>query len=208
MSYSKFAYERYNKVEASTMRAVGEIPSSNNLRLLRSARSLRSDRASIPLKARSQRRDRAKARSQRNDRASVPLGRYVANELGQTRSLRSDRARAKAQSLRSDRAWPNSVAMSSVPLDRYVVTELFRNVETTPVHAFSSNLQCYLPKTVASSVYVFRYSKSLIKLCGLIPWKVRSLSKEIVINASSRKTAHRDLRHSPTCDFLTKARKP
>ncbi|KAF2553061.1 hypothetical protein F2Q68_00035735 [Brassica cretica] len=32
-SYSEFAYERYNKVEASAMRAVGEIPSSNNLRL-------------------------------------------------------------------------------------------------------------------------------------------------------------------------------
>ena len=30
--YSEFAYERYNKVEASAMRAVGDIPSSNNLR--------------------------------------------------------------------------------------------------------------------------------------------------------------------------------
>ena len=33
MSYSEFAYERYNKVEASAMIAVGKIPSSNNLRL-------------------------------------------------------------------------------------------------------------------------------------------------------------------------------
>ncbi|KAF3493226.1 hypothetical protein DY000_02053089 [Brassica cretica] len=33
VSYSEFAYERYNKVEASAMRPVGEIPSSNNLRL-------------------------------------------------------------------------------------------------------------------------------------------------------------------------------
>ena len=33
MSYSEFAYERYNKVEASAMRAVGEITSFNNLRL-------------------------------------------------------------------------------------------------------------------------------------------------------------------------------
>ncbi|CAN6846851.1 unnamed protein product, partial [Brassica oleracea] len=32
-SYSEFAYEHYNKVEASAMRAVGEIPSSDNLRL-------------------------------------------------------------------------------------------------------------------------------------------------------------------------------
>ncbi|KAF3492605.1 hypothetical protein DY000_02052873 [Brassica cretica] len=30
---TKFAYERYNKVEASAMRDVGEIPSSNNLRM-------------------------------------------------------------------------------------------------------------------------------------------------------------------------------
>ena len=33
MSYSEFAYERYNKVEASAMSVFGEIPSSNNLRL-------------------------------------------------------------------------------------------------------------------------------------------------------------------------------
>ena len=33
MFYSEFVYERYNKVEASVMKAVGEIPSSNNLRL-------------------------------------------------------------------------------------------------------------------------------------------------------------------------------
>ncbi|KAF3591999.1 hypothetical protein DY000_02024014 [Brassica cretica] len=33
---------------------------------------------------------------------------------------------------------------------RYVATELFRNVDTTLVHAFSSTLRCYLPKTVAN----------------------------------------------------------
>ena len=33
MSYSEFVYNRYNKVEASAMRAAGEIPSFNNLRL-------------------------------------------------------------------------------------------------------------------------------------------------------------------------------
>ncbi|KAF2613318.1 hypothetical protein F2Q70_00010821 [Brassica cretica] len=70
------------------------------------------------------------------------------------RSLRSNQVRAKARSLRSDR--------TSIPLGRYVVTELesklgryvatelFRNVDTTLVHAFSSTLQCYLPKTVAN----------------------------------------------------------
>ncbi|CAN6814187.1 unnamed protein product, partial [Brassica oleracea] len=31
--YSESVYERYNKVEALATRAVGEIPSSNNLRL-------------------------------------------------------------------------------------------------------------------------------------------------------------------------------
>ncbi|KAF2557073.1 hypothetical protein F2Q68_00016347 [Brassica cretica] len=59
------------------------------------------------------------------------------------RSLHSNRARAKARtevrSLRSDRA-----------LGRYVATELFRNIDTTLVHAFSSTLRCYLPKTVAN----------------------------------------------------------
>ncbi|KAF3597650.1 hypothetical protein DY000_02021849 [Brassica cretica] len=51
-------------------------------------------------------------RSLRSDRARA-----------EARSLRSDRARAEARSLRSDRA--------SVLLGRYVVTELFRNVDTT-----------------------------------------------------------------------------
>ncbi|KAG5410970.1 hypothetical protein IGI04_007289 [Brassica rapa subsp. trilocularis] len=76
------------------------------------------------------------ARSLRSDRAIVPLSRYVATELKprlgryvaterssrsrpsdrSARSLRSDRARTKARSLRSDRAL--------VPLGRYVATEL------------------------------------------------------------------------------------
>ncbi|KAF3484648.1 hypothetical protein F2Q69_00052953 [Brassica cretica] len=67
-------------------------------------------------------------RSLRSDRAFVPLGRYVETELEpklvryvatdvhSARSLRSDRARTKARSLRSDREY--------VPLGRYVATEL------------------------------------------------------------------------------------
>ncbi|KAF3595286.1 hypothetical protein DY000_02021244 [Brassica cretica] len=47
---------------------------------------------------------------------------------------------------------------------RYVATELFRNVDTTSVHAFSSTLRCYLPKTVANPFHVSRHSKSSIKL--------------------------------------------
>ncbi|KAG5373578.1 hypothetical protein IGI04_043104 [Brassica rapa subsp. trilocularis] len=94
-----------------------------------------------------------------SDRASVSLGRYVATELGQARSLRSDRA--------------------LVPLGRYVATglepkfgccvatELFRtSVRHQSMHS-RQTFKCYLPKTVASSVYVFRYSKSSIKPRGL-----------------------------------------
>ncbi|KAF3517891.1 hypothetical protein DY000_02062876 [Brassica cretica] len=102
---------------------------------------------------------------------------------------------SQARSLRSERA--------SVPLGRYVATELFRNVDTTLVHAFSPTLRCYLPKTVANPFHVSRYSKSSIKLYGK-PRKVRSLSKEAVINASSQKTPQRDLRHDsrPNLRFL------
>ncbi|KAF3596271.1 hypothetical protein DY000_02025204 [Brassica cretica] len=54
-----------------------------------------------------------------------------------------------AQSLRSDQ--------TSIPLGRYVATELFRNVYTTSVHAFSSTLRCYLPNTVANPSHVPRH---------------------------------------------------
>ncbi|KAF3523628.1 hypothetical protein F2Q69_00047434 [Brassica cretica] len=42
-------------------------------------------------------------------------------------------------------------------LGRYVVTKLFRNVDTTSVHAFSSTLRCYLPNTVANPSHVPRH---------------------------------------------------
>ncbi|KAG5373619.1 hypothetical protein IGI04_043064, partial [Brassica rapa subsp. trilocularis] len=87
------------------------------------------------------------------------------------RSLRSDRARAKARSLRSDRAL--------LPLGRYVATGLepkfgrcvaiepFRtSIRHQSLHS-RQTFECYLPKTVASSVYVSRYSNSSIKLRGL-----------------------------------------
>ncbi|KAF3557828.1 hypothetical protein F2Q69_00011777 [Brassica cretica] len=87
----------------------------------RPARSLRSGRA------------RAEARSLRSDRAIVPLGRYVATKLKPklgsyrpsdrpTRSLRRDRARPEARSLRSDRAKAKSRSLL-IPLGRYVATE-------------------------------------------------------------------------------------
>ncbi|KAF3489946.1 hypothetical protein F2Q69_00054903, partial [Brassica cretica] len=65
-------------------------------------------------------------------------------------------------SLRSDRAWLELGRYAK--LGRYVATELFLNVDTTLVHAFSSTLRCYLPKTVANSFHVSRHSKSSIKL--------------------------------------------
>ncbi|KAF2531192.1 hypothetical protein F2Q70_00031502 [Brassica cretica] len=77
------------------------------------------------------------------------------------RSLRSDRVRAKAQSLHSNQ--------TTIPLGRYVATELepkfgryeatelFRNIDTTSVHAFSSTLRCYLPNTVANPSHVPRH---------------------------------------------------
>ncbi|KAF3532036.1 hypothetical protein DY000_02039623 [Brassica cretica] len=77
------------------------------------------------------------------------------------RSLRSDRVRVKAQSLRSDRT-PippgRYVATELEPkFGRYVATELFRNVDTTSVHAFSSTLRCYLLNTVANPSHIPRH---------------------------------------------------
>uniref|UniRef100_A0A0D3BT26 Squalene cyclase C-terminal domain-containing protein n=1 Tax=Brassica oleracea var. oleracea TaxID=109376 RepID=A0A0D3BT26_BRAOL len=86
-----------------------------------------------------QRPNACSVRSLRSDRASIPLGRYVTTEL------EPKLGRYIARSLRSDRA-------------------LFQNVDTTLVHAFSSTLRCYLPKTVASPFHVLRYSKLSIKL--------------------------------------------
>ncbi|KAF3581536.1 hypothetical protein DY000_02032662 [Brassica cretica] len=85
-----------------------------------------------------------------------------------TRSLRSDRVRAKARSLLSDRASIPLGRYAATKLEsklgRYVATELFRNVDATLVHVFSSTLRFYLPKTVANPFHVPRHSKLSIKL--------------------------------------------
>ncbi|WZY94606.1 hypothetical protein YC2023_066935 [Brassica napus] len=70
---------------------------------LRRSILLDSNRTIVPL-GRYVATELSQARSLRSDRAIVPLGRYVATELSQARSLRSDRA--------------------IVPLGRYVATEL------------------------------------------------------------------------------------
>ncbi|KAF3511545.1 hypothetical protein F2Q69_00007473 [Brassica cretica] len=105
--------------------------------------------------------------------------------FGRARSLRSDRALTRARSLRSDRALGWTWLLRSdrtacmrgnyatvelgydqafAPLDRYAASELFQNVDATLVHAFSSTLRCYLPKTVANPFHVPRHSKLSIKL--------------------------------------------
>ncbi|KAF3548767.1 hypothetical protein DY000_02008504 [Brassica cretica] len=77
------------------------------------------------------------------------------------RSLRSDRVRAKAQSLRSDQTpipLGRCVATGhETKFSRYGTTKLFRNVDTTSVHAFSSILRCYLPNIVANPSHVPRH---------------------------------------------------
>ncbi|KAF3538833.1 hypothetical protein F2Q69_00022990 [Brassica cretica] len=121
--------------------------------------SLRSDRTRVPAGRYVATELEPKLSCYRSNRASVPLGRYVATELEPS---------LVATSLRSDRAF--------VPLGRYVATELepklnhyaatklFQNIDTTLVHAFSSILRCYLPKTVANPFHVPRHSKLSIKL--------------------------------------------
>ncbi|KAF3540562.1 hypothetical protein F2Q69_00021600 [Brassica cretica] len=83
----------------------------------------------------------------------------VITQLPHMHAVRSLRlSSSQARSLRIDRA--------CVLIGRYVATELFRNVDTTLVHAFSSTLRCYLPKTVPNPFHVSRHSKSSIKLYG------------------------------------------
>ncbi|KAG5384946.1 hypothetical protein IGI04_036416, partial [Brassica rapa subsp. trilocularis] len=185
------------------------------------ARSLHSDRVFVPLgryvatelsQARSLRsnRDRAKARSLRSDRVLAPLGRYVATELEpklsryiaterSSRSVATDRARAKARSLRSDRT---RAKVRSLCSDRTLP-----NIDRHQSMHSRQTIKCYLPKTVASSVYVSAILNHRSNFANYKPRKVRSLSKKFVVNVSSRKTAQRDLKHDsrPILRFLTKS---
>ncbi|KAG5384892.1 hypothetical protein IGI04_036362 [Brassica rapa subsp. trilocularis] len=196
-----FSEEYFLEIDSFLRKARKQVatqrPSDRPARSLRSdrarakARSLGSDRAVVPL-SRYRPSDRP-ARSLHSDRAIVPLGRYVATELEPklgryvatelsqarslpsdrpARSLRSDRARAKARSLRSDRA--------IVPLGRYVATKLKPKLATglepkfgrcVAIEPFRTSIrhqslrsrqtfECYLPKTVASSVHKPRKTRS------------------------------------------------
>ncbi|KAF2572073.1 hypothetical protein F2Q70_00003044 [Brassica cretica] len=131
------------------------------------------------------------------------------------RLLRSDRAQAKARSLRSDQAL--------VPLGRYVATglepkfgryaaiELFRtSMRHQSMHS-RQTFKCYLWKTVAGSVHVFRYSNSSIKLCGLETAEnsfiVRRNRSKRVESEDGPKGPKTRLEAHPTISY-PKARKP
>ncbi|KAF2584388.1 hypothetical protein F2Q70_00035679 [Brassica cretica] len=78
---------------------------------------------------------------------------YFRNRFFFTKNLcgrnTNHRTRAQEGSLRSDQ--------KRAPLGRYVATELYRNVDTTSIHASSSTLRCYLPNTVANPSHVPRH---------------------------------------------------
>ncbi|KAF3563801.1 hypothetical protein DY000_02015375 [Brassica cretica] len=71
------------------------------------------------------------------------------------------RTRAREGLLRSDQTRAplgRYVATEFEPkLSRYIATELFRNIDKTSVHAFSSTLRWYLPNTVANPSHVPRH---------------------------------------------------
>ncbi|KAF3543833.1 hypothetical protein DY000_02007583 [Brassica cretica] len=82
------------------------------------------------------------------DRAIVPLGRYVVTEL------KPRLGRYVATGLEPK-------------FSRCVAIEPFRtSIRHQSMHS-RQTFECYLPKTVASSVHVFRYSNPSIKLRGL-----------------------------------------
>ncbi|KAF2562776.1 hypothetical protein F2Q70_00017853 [Brassica cretica] len=83
-------------------------------------------------------RTRAREGSLRSDQTRAPLGRYVATELEPKLS--------------------RYVATELEPkFGRYIATELFRNINTTSVHAFSSTLRFYLLNTVANPSHIPRH---------------------------------------------------
>ena len=90
----------------------------------------------------------SQARSLRSDRALVPLGRYVATEF--------------------EPKLGRYIATGLEPkFGHCIAIELFRtSIQHQSMHSRQS-FKCHLPKTVASSVHAFRYSKSSIRLCEL-----------------------------------------
>ncbi|KAG5378150.1 hypothetical protein IGI04_025992 [Brassica rapa subsp. trilocularis] len=118
--------------------------------------------------------------SSRSDRVLIPLGRYIATVLEPKlgRYVATERSSRIATELEPKLS--RYVATEFEPkLGRYIATglepkfgrciaiELFRtSIQHQSMHS-RQTFKCNLPKTVASSVHAFRYSKSSIRLCEL-----------------------------------------
>ncbi|KAG5411073.1 hypothetical protein IGI04_007392 [Brassica rapa subsp. trilocularis] len=104
-------------------------------------------------------------RSLCSNQTRAKLGRYVATELSQARSLRSDRAIVPlgryVATERSSRSRPSYVATGLEPkFGRCVAIEPFRtSIRHQSLHS-RQTFECYLPKTVASSVHKPRKTRS------------------------------------------------
>ncbi|KAF3536961.1 hypothetical protein F2Q69_00021038 [Brassica cretica] len=156
--YEKPLRKKRESSEKSSRRIVTQRPNTC------SARSLRSDRV------------RAKAQPLRSDQMPIPLGHYVATKL------EPELGRYVA----TERLFCRYVATELEPkFGRYIATELFRNVDTTSVHAFASTLRYYLPNTVANPSHIPRHFQFINQTLPLKLRKVHSLSKEAIINASN-----------------------
>ncbi|KAF3541409.1 hypothetical protein F2Q69_00023725 [Brassica cretica] len=142
--YKKPLRKKPESSDKSSRRIVTQRPNACSIR------SLRSDLV------------RAKAHSLHSDQTPIPLGLYVATVLEPELSryvaikLESELGRYVATEL--EPKFGRYVATELEPkFGRYVATELFRNVDTTSVHAFSSTLRCYLRNTVANPSHVLRH---------------------------------------------------
>ncbi|KAF2543765.1 hypothetical protein F2Q68_00031189 [Brassica cretica] len=134
------------------------------------------------------------ARSLRNYRTCTLSGRYVATERPSVRpawSLCSNRASVPLSRYVATELEPK--------LGRYVATELFRNVNTTLVHAFSSTLRCYLQKTVAYPFQVIaNFAVKTTKGTTILAANIRSQTRTFLKRrAKTKPLQHRKTSSSP-----------
>ncbi|KAF3523764.1 hypothetical protein F2Q69_00046659 [Brassica cretica] len=146
-------------------RIVTQRPNTCSARSLRSnrvrakARSLHCDRMSILLGRYVATELESKLGRYVATEIEPKLGRYIATELEPNLSRyvatelepKLGRYVATVLELKLGRYVAIKLEQELEPkIGHYVASELFRNVDTTLVHAFSSTLRCYLPKTVAN----------------------------------------------------------
>ncbi|KAF3599320.1 hypothetical protein F2Q69_00036586 [Brassica cretica] len=116
---------------------------------------------------------RSSGDSIRSDRAGRALGRYVATEPW------LELGHYVATGLESK-------------FSRCVAIEPFRtSIRHQSMHS-RQTFECYLPKTVASSVNVFRYSNPSIKLCGLETTERRALSRYVATELGRARSLRSD----------------